>query len=54
MRYAIQMANPAKRTEHIQIRVTPAEKRAISKAAKDAGLDVASYLRSLALTKRKR
>lgn len=44
------MARQAKRTEHIQIRVTPAEKRAIIKAAKQAGLDVASYLRNLALT----
>lgn len=42
---------PTKRTEHIQIRVTPAEKRTIQKAAKAARLDVAAYLRSLALPK---
>lgn len=44
------MTPTEKRTGHIQIRVTASEKAAIQKAADKAGLDVASYLRSLALT----
>lgn len=42
-----------KRTEHIQIRVTPREKRQIEKAAAKSGLSVAGYLRHLALTERR-
>ena len=44
------MAAKATRTQNILIRVTPAEKRRIEKAAKKAGLSVSTYLRHLALT----
>lgn len=44
------MTKTPKRTEHIQIRVTPAEKAKIEKAAAKAGLTVASYVRLSTLT----
>jgi uncharacterized protein (DUF1778 family) len=37
------------RTQVIQIRVSPQEKKAIAKAAKKAGLSVAEFIRAQAL-----
>lgn len=47
------MSATPKRTETIQLRLAPAEKKAIQAAAKKAGLDVASYIRQRTIPKRK-